>query len=452
MKAMEEFTIFIVEDDPMYGQILEYGLTLNPDYKVEIYTTGRECLNNLYKNPSVITLDYTLPDMEGNAVLKKIRQGRAEIPVIIISGQEDITTAIELLKEGANDYIVKGEDTIDRLRNTLRLLRDNLSLKKENEILKEEVSKKYDFSNVLIGQSAGIKRTFSLMEKALDNNATVTITGETGTGKELVAKAIHYNSLRKKGPLVSINMGAIPKDLVESELFGYEKGAFTGAVTRMAGKFEQANKGTIFLDEIAEMDLNMQTKLLRVLQEREVVRIGGTAPVPVDVRVITATHKNLADETNLGKFRQDLYYRLIGLPIHLPPLRERSTDILILADFFAESFCKENKKPRITFSETARKKLMDYSYPGNVRELKSVVELAIIMSDGKAIHENDVVFHSLEPARELLMEEMTLELYEKKIVEHFMQKYEQNAILVARKLGISKATIYRMLKKYQFMK
>lgn len=452
MDGTDEFRIFVVEDDPVYAHLLEYSLTLNPDYIVERYSTGKECLNNLYKKPAVITLDYILPDMGGHAVLKKIRQSQSGIPVIIISGQEDITTALELLKEGAYDYIVKGEDAVDRLRNSLRILQDNLSLKQENEYLKEEVGKKYDFSNVMIGQSPAIKKIFSLMEKALDNNATVSITGETGTGKELVAKAIHYNSTRKKGPMVSINMGAIPRELVESELFGYEKGAFTGAVTRMAGKFEQANKGTIFLDEIAELELNMQTKLLRVLQEREVVRIGGTAPVPVDVRVITATHKNLADETNLGKFRKDLFYRLMGLPIYLPPLRERGNDILILASFFAEGFCKENKKPRVTFSEAAKKKLMNYPYPGNVRELKSVVDLAIIMSDGITVQEEDIGFHSLEPARELLMEELTLEQYEKKIVEHFMQKYDQNAILTAKKLGISKATIYRMLKKYQMMK
>jgi len=452
MNTRDEFRIFIVEDDAMYAQILAYRLSLNPDYTVEIFSTGKDCLDNLYKKPSVITLDYTLPDMGGKAVLKKIKQSQPEIPVIIISGQEDITTAIELLKEGAYDYIVKGEDTNDRLWNALRILRNNLSLKQENEFLKEEVGKKYDFSNVLIGQSPGIKKLYSLMEKALDNNATVTISGETGTGKELVAKAIHYNSTRKKGPMVSINMGAIPKDLVESELFGYEKGAFTGAVTRMAGKFEQANKGTIFLDEIAELDLNIQTKLLRVLQEREVVRVGGTAPVPVDIRVITATHKNLADEASMGRFRKDLYYRLIGLPIHLPPLRERGNDILVLAGYFADIFCKENKKPRITLSEGARNKLMKYDYPGNVRELKSVVDLAIIMSDGKIILDTDIIFNSIEPARELLIEEMTLEQYDKKIVEHFMQKYDQNAILVAKKLGISKATIYRMLKKYQISK
>ena len=449
---MNNLRIFIVEDDIWYADVLAYHLQLNPDYTVEKFNNGRDCLNNLYKKPSVITLDYSLPDMKGKEILKKIRENNPNMPVIIISGQEDINTAVELLKEGAYDYIVKDEDTKDRLWNTLRNLKENIQLKEENEQLKEEVGKKYEFSNILVGNSPSIRNIFSLMEKALDNNITVSITGETGTGKELVAKAIHYNSNRKKGPMVSVNMGAIPKELIESELFGFEKGAFTGAMARTAGKFEQAHKGTIFLDEIAEMDLNMQTKLLRVLQEREVVRIGSSTPVPVDVRVIIATHKDLADEVKKGNFRKDLYYRLIGLPVHLPALKERGSDILILASFFADSFCKENKRSRISFSEGSQKKLLKYSYPGNVRELKSVVELAIILSDGKTIREENINFNELEPAKDLLMEDLTLEQFEKKIIEHYMQKYDQNAILVAKKLDIGKSTIYRLLRKYDMMK
>jgi len=448
---MENFRIFIVEDDQWYADILAYHLLLNPDNMVEKFGTGRDCLSNMYKRPSLITLDYSLPDMKGKEILKKIRHTHPDIPVIIISGQEDITTAIELLKEGAYDYIVKDEETKDRLWITIKNVKENLKLREENEHLKEEVGRKYEFSNILVGQSPSLTKVFSLMEKALDNNITVSITGETGTGKELVAKAIHYNSKRKKGPMISVNMGAIPKDLVESELFGYEKGAFTGALTRKTGKFEDAEKGTIFLDEIAEMDLNMQTKLLRVIQEREVVRIGSSTPVPVDVRIITATHKSLADEVSRGNFRKDLYYRLIGLPIQLPSLRERGNDILVLAGYFADSFCKENKRPRISFSEGAQKKLLKYHYPGNVRELKSTIELAIIMSDGKIIREENISFHSLEAANDFMQEELTLEQYEGKIIELFMQKYDNNAILVAKKLGIGKSTIYRMLRKFNLM-
>lgn len=445
---MKPFKIFIVEDDPWYMDILEYHLQLNPEYEVEKYQTGKECLNNLYKKPSAITLDYSLPDMKGREVLKRVLENNPEVAVIIISGQEDITTAVELLKEGAYDYIVKDEDTKDRLWNSLRNLRENVKLREENTQLKEKIGKKYEFSTSMIGESPAFKKIFPLIEKALDNNITISVTGETGTGKELVAKAIHYNSSRKKNALMEINVSAIPSELIESELFGHEKGAFTGANSRRIGKFEEAHKGTVFLDEIAEMDQNMQTKLLRVLQERKITRVGSNKSVAVDIRLITATHKNLAEEVKSGHFRKDLYYRLVGLPIHLPPLRERGQDILILAKHFADTFCKENERARITFSNAAQKKLLKYNYPGNVRELKTIVELAVIMTNESVVDEEHVSFNSLESGADFMLEEMTMAEYNKKIIEFLLDKYDQNAILVADKLGIAKSTIYRLMRKY----
>jgi len=445
---MESFKIFIVEDDPWYMDILEYHLQLNPEYEVEKYETGKECLNNLYKRPSAITLDYTLPDMKGKEVLKKIKELSPETSVIIISGQDDITTAVELLKEGAYDYIVKDEDTKDRLWNSLRNLKENVKLKQENKQLKEKIGKKYEFTKIMVGDSPAMKKIFPLIERALDNNITVSITGETGTGKELVAKAIHYNSKQKKGPMVEINVSAIPNELIESELFGHEKGAFTGANVRRIGKFEEANKGTVFLDEIAEMDMNMQTKLLRVLQERKITRIGSNKAVPIDVRLVTATHKNLTEEVKNGQFRKDLYYRLIGLPIHLPPLRERGKDILILAKYFADVFCKDNKRPKISISDEAQKKLLKYNYPGNVRELKAVIELGVIMSNDGIINAEQITFNTLESGMDFLLEEMTLEEYNKQIIKHLLDKYDGNAIVVATKLGVAKSTIYRLMRKY----
>jgi len=448
---MESFRIFIVEDDIWYADILEYHLKLNPDYEVDKFGTGKECLNHLYMKPAAITLDYSLPDMKGKDVLKKIKTANPNIPVIIISGQEDISTAVELLKEGAYDYIVKDDDTKNRLWNTVRNLKENIKLKEENIALKEEIGKKYEFEKLLIGNSEALRKIFPLMEKTLDNNITVSVTGETGTGKEMVAKAIHYNSNRKKGPFITVNVGAIPSELIESELFGYEKGAFTGAAARRSGRFEEADQGTIFLDEIAEMDSNMQTKMLRVLQEREVTRIGSSKPVPVDIRVITATHKNLIEEVKSGRFRQDLYYRLIGLPIHLPPLRERKADVLILAKHFAQNFCKENKRPSLQFSESARKKLIDYGYPGNVRELKATVELAAILANGNEVSAQDITFHSIEPDMAFINEDMTLDEYTRHILSHLLDKHDNNAIRVAKILGIGKSTIYRMMRKYGMM-
>jgi DNA-binding NtrC family response regulator len=443
---MDAFRIFIVEDDPWYADLIRHTLALNPDFELEKFASGRECLAQLYKKPSLVTVDVQLPDMDGKELLKKIRGHSPETAVLIISGQEDINTAVELLKEGAFDYIVKDENTRSRLWNAVRLFRENHNLRVENDQLWERVGKKFDFSNILIGDSKGIRKAFSMMEKAVTSQITVSVTGETGTGKELVAKAIHYNSDRRKFPFVAVNIGAIPADLVESELFGYEKGAFTGAMSRRTGYFEDAHRGTLFLDEIAEMDLNMQTRFLRVLQEREVRRIGSSQPVKIDVRVITATHKNLVEEVNKGNFRSDLFYRLMGLPIHLVPLRERGNDIMKLALHFAETFCRENKRQRVTFSEEAVSKLMGYNYPGNVRELKAVIELAIILCEEGVIRPQHISFAPVEAIPGEEPQEVTLDEHIRRIVKRSLRNNDHNPTQVARELGISRPTVYRYMK------
>lgn len=448
---MKQLQISIVEDNEWYADLLEYHLQLNPDYSVSKYFTGEDLLKNLHKKPDVITLDYSLPDIKCESLMKKVRDELPNVPIIIISGQEDINTAINLLKKGAYDYIVKDEDTKDRLWNTMKNVKDHIQLRNENEQLREEVGRIFDFSNVIIGNSDPIKKLFALMGKTIDTNISVSITGETGTGKELVAKSIHFNSSRKKNQFVAINVGAIPSELIESELFGHEKGSFTGAINQRIGKFEEAHKGTVFLDEIGEMDLNMQTKLLRVLQERELVKVGGNKKIKIDVRIITATHKNLAEEVKKGNFRQDLYYRLMGIPVKLPPLRERNKDIIILAQHFSNEFTTDNKRKKINFTPEAQQKLMTYAYPGNVRELKAIVEMAIIMSEGDIITENDIHFESFDSAANFLSEETTLENYTIKIVQHFLNKYDQNGVIVAQKLGVAKSTIYRMIKKYDLI-
>lgn len=439
------FKIFVVEDDPWYGEILSYHLSLNPDYEVTLLASGKECLNMLHKKPQVVTLDYTLGDFNGREVLKKIKQNSPDTQVVIISGQEDIRTAVELLKEGAYDYIVKNEDTNNRVWNTMVKIRENFSLKGEIEYLREEIGHKYDFRNAIIGSSPAIEKVFKLIEKAVKTNINISITGETGTGKELVAKSIHYHSERKKQAFVAVNMAAIPRELMESELFGYEKGAFTGANARRIGKFEEANGGTIFLDEIGELELSLQSKILRILQEREVNRIGGNGSVKIDVRVIVATHKNLAEEVKKGNFREDLFYRLLGLPVELPPLRERGNDILLLAKFFLDEFCKENKLPKIQISAQAKEKLMKYPYPGNVREMKAIIELAAVMSDEYFIQPEDINFNASHDLSLFPMEETTLREYERRIIQYYLEKYDNNVLLVAQKLDVGKSTIYRMI-------
>ena len=312
---MSDYNIFIVEDDAYYGEILRYHIGLNPDFKVTKFETGKACLDKLYLQPDLITIDYSLPDISGDRLYKKIREVNSTVPVIFISSQENITVAVNLLKMGVSDYIVKDESTKELLWNSILRIKENQTLKREVQQLKEELGQKFAFEKTMIGQSAPLKNIFGLMEKATKTNINVSITGETGTGKEVVAKAIHYNSNRKSKPFVAVNMAAIPHDLMESELFGFEKGAFTGAIARKIGKFEEANGGTIFLDEIAELDLNMQSKILRVLQEREIVRVGANEKIQLDIRLIIATHKNLANEVKNGNFREDLYYRVMGLPI-----------------------------------------------------------------------------------------------------------------------------------------
>jgi two-component system response regulator AtoC len=442
---MENYSIFIVEDDPWYGEILEYHLSLNPDYHIRRFDTGKECLANLHRKPSLITIDYSLPDTTGMELFKQVRAINPDVPVIVISGQEDISTAVEMLKLGVSDYIVKDDNTKDLLWNAVIRIRETQLLKKEVEILKEELVQKYDFEKIIKGSSAAIKKVFALMEKATRTNINVSVMGETGTGKELVAKAIHYNSERRKKPFVAVNMAAIPGELLESELFGHEKGAFTGALARKIGKFEEASKGTLFLDEIGEMELSLQSKLLRVLQERELTRVGGNEKVVLDVRLIVATHKNLADQVANGQFREDLYYRIMGLPVELPPLRERGNDILFLAKFFLEEFCKENKLKQLPLSAEAKEKLMAYNYPGNVRELKAMMDLAAVMSDGKEVNAPDISFASSRSGDFLGNNEKTMKEYTLHIIQHFLKKYDQNVVLVANKLDIGKSTIYKMI-------
>ncbi|HEY8734796.1 MAG TPA: sigma-54 dependent transcriptional regulator, partial [Puia sp.] len=345
----------------------------------------------------------------------------------------------------AFDYIVKDDDTKDRLWNSILHLREISTLKQEVESLKKQVGRKYDFSQIIVGNSEPMEKVFALIEKASKTNITVSITGETGSGKELVAKAIHYNSERHTLPFVTVNVAAIPKELLESEFFGHEKGSFTGAVTRRIGKFEEADKGTLFLDEIGELDINLQAKLLRVLQEREITRVGGNSVLPINVRIIVATHKNLLEEVKNKTFREDLYYRLIGLPIMLPPLRERGNDIAILAKNFVDAFCKENKITRKSISSEAQQKLIAYPFPGNVRELKSIMELAVVMSDEENILPEHITLNSSTSINDLLNRETTLKEFESQIIQHYLDKYNKDVLLVARKLDIGKSTIYRMI-------
>jgi two-component system, NtrC family, response regulator AtoC len=438
------YRIFIVDDNDIYAKVLKKQLE-HKDYDISVFYSGHECLTNLDRRPSVITLDYRLPDIDGDTLLARILEYDPHIHVLVISGQDDISTAVKLLKNGAYDYFTKGPDTREKLVNMVRNIYHSDKLRNENEILKNEVKEKYTFRKLIKGSSPGIEHVLDLMRKAVGTNISISISGETGTGKELVAKGIHFNSKRKNKPFIAVNVSAIPEGLLESELFGHEKGAFTGADSRKPGKFEQADGGTLFLDEIADLDLNLQSKLLRVIQERELTRLGGSQVIPLDVRIITATHKNLQELAATGKFRKDLYYRLMGLPIEVPPLRERGNDIILLAKYFADEFCRENSLAHKSLSANARNTLLRYSFPGNIRELKAIMDLACVLSSGDGIDTEHLTLSGKESVINLLGQEKNLEDYNHEIISFFLNRYNNNVKAVAEKLDVGKSTIYRFI-------
>lgn len=444
---MSTFSIIIAEDDKWYSDFLKYQLELIPEYRVTTVASGKELFSALRTNrPDLVTLDYNLPDISGEKALSGILEESPETAVIVVSGQDDIGIAVSLLKKGASDYLVKDVETKERLWKAVANVREKQALRTQIDELREEVGKKYDFEKSLVGQSPAFKKVYKLMEKACSSSINVSITGETGTGKEMIAKAIHYNSDRKKAPFVAVNISAIPKDLIESELFGHEKGAFTGAIAQRIGKFEEAKNGTLFIDEVGELDLNTQVKLLRVLQEREIQRVGGNSPIKMKCRILTATHKDLKSEVANGNFRQDLFFRLIGLPVSLPPLRERKEDILLLVKHFCQLYAKENRVKPLSLSEEAKTKLLEYDYPGNVRELKSVIELACVMCDEEAIRAEDISFLNSKSISDLMSQSLTLKQITRHIILQSLEDANNNVGAVARKLDIGKSTIYRILK------
>jgi two-component system, NtrC family, response regulator AtoC len=445
---MKDASIFIIENDLKYARILESGIKLKLDLKTEVYKTGQACLENLNKNPIAVIISNILPDLSTDELLSLIHKDIPDLPVIVISGHEHIREAVDLVRDRAFDYFIIEDELSDQLMECIHHIYVSRRSSKTIASAEKGNIERKKLCKGIIGTSPQIMKVFDLMEKAVDTDITVSITGETGTGKERVAKNIHYNSPRKDYPYITINLSATPSELVESELFGHEKGSFTGANQRRIGKFEEADKGSIFLDEISEIDLNMQAKLLRVLQEKEVTRVGSNFPVKVNVRVITATQQKLSEYVKAGKFRPDLYYRLAGLPIHLPALRERVGDIMMLARHFADEFCRHNKLKYVTFTPEAREMLIEYPYPGNVRELRSIVELAIVMASGPVITPAEIIFPEIDNMVKPLLEDRTLEEITVDIIRQYLDKYNHKTLLVAHKLGIGKSTLYRMMHKY----
>jgi len=382
--------IFVVEDNEFFAQLIKQKLE-NDQREIVLFESAGAFRNALHQNPDMVILDYNLPESNGIDLLKEIKNFNEEIKTILISGQDKVDVVIEAFENGAEEYIKKEDSALTLLELKVQKHSSGVNLRKEVDLLREQIIDRNKYSRI-IGESQAILKVLRLIQKVEKTNMLALITGESGTGKELVASAIHYNSERRNKPFVAVNVAAIPEDLIESELFGHERGAFTGADTKRIGKFEEANEGTIFLDEIGEMDIHMQTKLLRVLQESKITRLGSNKEIPLNVRVIAATNKNLAQRVKDGKMREDLYYRLQGFLIHLPPLRERENDLLLLAKTMLQQFCSANRLPVKTFSSEALKAMMNHPWSGNVRELKAFVERSVLISDGEVIEAEDLIF------------------------------------------------------------
>ena len=382
--------VFIVEDDLFFNKLIQSAF-VDTDFDLTFFTNGEDFLHNLYQNPDIVSLDYNLPDVKGVELLHKIKEFNKDISTLIVSGQDDIKVVVEAYTLGADQYIIKNQNSIIEIKKAVLRLAESNELKIEVEKLREQVIDRNKYSSI-IGESKPILQVIRLIQKIENSSILTLITGESGTGKEVVAKAIHYSSSRKKKPFVAVNVAAIPTDLIESELFGHEKGAFTGAVSSRKGKFEEAEGGTIFLDEIGEMDISIQTKLLRVLQENQISRLGSNKVINLDVRVIAATNKNLGQRVKEGKFREDLYYRIQGFLIHLPPLQDRGTDVIILANHFLDQYSKSNRIPLKTLNNAAKKVLLNHPWTGNVRELKAVIERSILINDDGIITPDDLIF------------------------------------------------------------
>ncbi len=383
--------IFIIEDDAMVATLIKQALSKNPSFDIHHFESAEDCISNLHLNPDIVTIDYHLPGMNGVGLMRKIKDYNSTIMCVIVSGQESLEVVVDAYKSGAQDYILKNDNLFVNIENSVANLSMSVVLKKENEMLKDQVIDRHKYTNIL-GNSSAVLRMLRLIQKVEKSNMMVLVTGQSGTGKELVAKALHYNSPRSRKNFVTVNMSAIPEELIESELFGHEKGAFTDARDRRIGKFEEANEGTIFLDEIGEMPLSLQAKLLRVLQEKEIQRIGSNKTIKLDFRMIAATNRNLSLEVKEGRFREDLFYRIQGFLIHLPPLKDRNDDVILLAKHFLNEFANANKVAPMQLSKEAVAFMLQYDWPGNIRELKAVMERAAILAEDGAIQKDDLMF------------------------------------------------------------
>ncbi|MBW2593314.1 MAG: sigma-54-dependent Fis family transcriptional regulator [Deltaproteobacteria bacterium] len=454
----KKYKILVVDDDYAHRTMLR---TLVGGWGYEIFEAddGGAAIDQVREMPfDLVLMDVRMIKVSGIEALDRIKVFNPAIPIIIMTAYSSVEAAVDALKKGAYDYLTKPLD-FDKLRITMERAMEHLHLKEENRLLKENLGKKFDRQQI-IGHSRAMTQLLETVAYVAPSEATVMITGESGTGKELLAGALHFNSPRRNGPFIKINCAAITETLLESELFGHEKGAFTGADRRKEGRFVQANGGSLFLDEVSEMSVTMQIKLLRVLQERELTRVGGSSVIKVDVRLIAATNRNLSERIRQGLFREDLYYRLNVISLEIPPLRNRKEDIPLLAGHFLEIFTDKNRKSLKGFTPRAMDSLIRHDWPGNVRELMNAVERGVVLARSEYLEENDFPFSGQTgpgPEKQALTENQTadiprpLEAMEKDHILNTLEAVDNNKSEAARSLGITRKTLHKKLKKYGVM-
>lgn len=450
---MKDYNILVIDDEAAQRDVLT-GYLKKKGYKIFSASSGKEGIEIAGRHPvDIILSDFKMPDLNGIEVLEHVKKINPEISFVIVTAYGTVENAVKAMRLGAFDYISKPVD-LDELDVMIERIIEHKNLKSENQFLKTQLQEKHKISSI-ISQSQKMEEVINIAARVAESKANVLITGENGTGKEVLAKAIHYISPRKDKPFVAVNVPALTETLLESELFGHEKGAFTGADKMKKGRFEIADGGTIFLDEVGDIPQSIQVKLLRVLQEHQFERVGGTEKIEVDVRIIAATNKDLEQKIKDGTFREDLFYRLNVVSIKIPPLRERKEDILPMIENFVEKYCKENNRDKLEISKEAVDVLMKYNYPGNVRELENIIERAVVLTRGKIITLNDLPMNIKGFKEEKTLAALgkgtlteQVEAIEKQLIFDALQESGGNQTKAGKLLGLTERNLRYKLKKY----